>query len=479
MSEPAWTKVPIKTAANKSQEKTLKSPNWNSTASLDADPNECDFTMSDLVNVSAVVQNKENSEGKISESFEPERVCAVLNGKGKLGSVYTAVARKLAKQGGWKRKKSSSGRFHMILGEAGGTGIPFKRFSQVFRYDYGIKPLVNYNRNCKSLTDKVMLTQTLQHGKHEHTFACEPFLPETYLFWPGREDISQTKKLEKAFNESQDENTWIVKPSNESHGNGIFLSDSLEEILQHFQNQPDGSKPWLVQRYVQNPMLIDESRKCDIRVWVLLTHDFKVYVHRDGVVRTSSVSFSMKNLRDKFIHLTNHSIQQEHSDFGKFEESNEIFFPEFESRLQKSNGISFYKDIMPQINLCVKETFVAAKPILEGIDEIDDYHSFMFFGFDFVVDDSAKVWLLEVNATPAISQSLQSKIAGDIIKTAIDPVFPRVQSDTKDGDSEFDLVYASEGRCDFVANMPAPDSYEDVEIETFGMSGKGSKHSKK
>ena len=109
----------------------------------------------------------------------------------------------------------------------------------------------------------------------------------------------------------------------------------------------------------------------------------------------------MQDLRDKFVHMTNHSIQGDHADFGKFEDGNEIFFPAFESTLIDNSGISFHKTILPQIKNHVKETFIAAKPILESIDEIDDYSSFMLFGFDFIINSSAKVLLLEVNATPA------------------------------------------------------------------------------
>jgi tubulin---tyrosine ligase len=468
MTEPAWTNVPIKTSAT-GFSKDLRRPNWKSAVSVDADPNTCSFTMSDLTEANDV-QDKENAEGKMSESFEPDRVCVVLNGNGKLGSVYSEVARALARRGGWKRKKKSTGRFHMVFGEAGGAGIPFKRFSQVFRYDYGIKPLVNYNRNCKTLTDKVMLAQIMQKYQRENLGEDTGMLiPETYLFWPGREEVSQTSLFKKAFEKRSGANVWIVKPSNEAHGNGIFLSSSINEILDHISNQPDGSRPWLVQRYVEDPLLLDGGRKFDVRVWVLLTHDFKVFIHKDGVVRTSCVRFTMQDLRDKFVHMTNHSIQGDHADFGKFEDGNEIFFPAFESTLIDNSGISFHKTILPQIKNHVKETFIAAKPILESIDEIDDYSSFMLFGFDFIINSSAKVLLLEVNATPAIAKNLLPKISTDIIKTAIDPVFPRLQVDSKEADSDFELLYESKGKCEFICNMPGPDASEDVEIESFGL----------
>lgn len=468
MSDPAWTNLPIKTAASDALRKNTGDCKWEATSSKTADPNKCNLTMADLIGVNSSGQEKENVESKFSSLREPDRVCVVLNGHGKLGSVYTQVARILARQGGWKRKKTTTGRFHMVFGEAGGVGIPFKRFSQVFRYDYGIKPLVNYNRNCKSITDKAMLTQTLVKYFGGNKFSDEnKFLPETFLFWPGRDEVSQHLLFQTSFKRNIGGNIWIVKPCNESHGKGIFLSSDYDEIIDHINSQPDGSKPWLVQRYVENPVLLRGGRKFDMRIWVLLTHDFKVYIHREGVIRTSSVTYDTSDLRNKFIHMTNHSIQEEHEDFGKHEEGNEIFFENFHRSNIFEEDISLEEDILPQVKDIVRETFLAAKPVLEKIEEIDDYHSFMFFGFDFIVDSNSKVWLIEVNASPAVAKPLLPKVAADIIKTAIDPIFPRPNcSDSQE--SDFELVFESKGNCGYVANMPAPETLEDVEIESFG-----------
>jgi tubulin--tyrosine ligase len=34
------------------------------------------------------------------------------------------------------------------------------------------------------------------------------------------------------------------------------------------------------------------------------------------------------------------------------------------------------------------------------------YQSFQLFGFDFMVDESFKVWLIEINGAPACAQSV-------------------------------------------------------------------------
>jgi len=471
MSDPAWTEVPIRTAAT--QARDTSSTTWENLCSKNVDPNTCGLKMVDLI---SRVDEKENVPTS-SLNAEPDRVCVVLNSRGRLGSVYSQIARSLSRRGGWKRKKSAKGRFHMVFGEAGGAGIPFKRFSQVFRYDYGIKPLVNYNRNCKTITNKVMMTQVLQKYSRQNNLT-NIFLPESFLFWPGRSEVSHRKEFISVAKKLGNENVWIVKPGNEAHGNGIFLSDSTSEILNHIDAQPDGSSPWVVQRYISSPLLVDGKRKFDIRVWVLLTHDYQVYVHNEGVLRTSCCEFDMSDLRNKFVHMTNHSIQQEHADFGSMEENNELFFDEF-SRLLESECIDFDTEIMPQIHDIVKHVFIAAKPILESIDDIDDYNSFMFFGFDMIIDSSHKVWLQEINATPAIAEKLLGKISSDIIEVAIDPVFPQLSNSESKSESEngFCLVYKSDGKCKFVGNLPGPEANDDgIEIEQFGVDeGKSAK----
>ena len=466
MSDPAWTEVPIRTAATQSYS-NVSSASWENLTDVNVDPNKCGLKMADLV---SHVEEKENIQ-KANQKTEPDLVCVVLNSHGKLGSVYTQIARSLSRRGGWKRKKSTKGRFHMVFGEAGGVGIPFKRFSQVFRYDYGIKPLVNYNRNCKSITNKVMMTQVLQKY-FKVDLEDGIFLPDSFLFWPGRADVSQRSDF-LSYVKASSKCVWIVKPGNEAHGNGIFISDDVPAILEHIDSQPEGSPPWVVQRYVSSPLLLDGKRKFDIRVWVLLTHDYKVFVHKDGVLRTSCCNFNLDDFRNKYIHMTNHSIQEEHPKFGSFEANNELFFDEFAKKLE-SEGVDFNDEIVPQIHRIVRRTFIAAKPILESIEEIDDYNSFMFFGFDMIIDAEYKVWLQEINATPAIAKRLLGSISNDIIEVAIDPLFPNQHNargnESKYGEGNgFKLVYQSKGKCEFVGNLPAPEAYEDnVEIEQFG-----------
>ena len=57
--------------------------------------------------------------------------------------------------------------------------------------------------------------------------------------------------------------------------------------------------------------MLYDKRKFDIRCYLLMTSVnglLKAYWYSDGYVRTSSKEFSLKNISNKMIHLTNDAI---------------------------------------------------------------------------------------------------------------------------------------------------------------------------
>lgn len=114
-------------------------------------------------------------------------------------------------------------------------------------------------------------------------------------------------------------------------------------------------KTLIVQDYIRNPLLINK-RKFDIRVYALLTSCYgkiKGYFFEDGYLRTSSREFTLKDLSNKFIHLTNDAIQKKADNYGKFENSNKLSYPDFQKYLESSEftskyaPVNFMKDLLP------------------------------------------------------------------------------------------------------------------------------------
>lgn len=96
---------------------------------------------------------------------------------------------------------------------------------------------------------------------------------------------------------------------------------------------------FIIQKYIERPLLID-GRKFDIRVWVLFTHELKVYFFKEGYVRTSSAMYSMKEetFDDVSIHLTNNAIQKYGENYGKYEEGNQLSFKFLSGYISKKGG---------------------------------------------------------------------------------------------------------------------------------------------
>jgi tubulin---tyrosine ligase len=56
----------------------------------------------------------------------------------------------------------------------------------------------------------------------------------------------------------------------------------------------------------------------------------KVYLYEEGYLRTSCREFSINDLSNKFVHLTNDAVQKKAQDYGKFEAGNKISYNEFQ-----------------------------------------------------------------------------------------------------------------------------------------------------
>ena len=127
------------------------------------------------------------------------------------------------------------------------------------------------------------------------------FMPEGYIL-PGEARALEGKaKLDKHA-------VWIVKPPASSCGRGIRLATSRELTAGTLPKE----KKYVVQRYVDAPFLGVNGRKFDLRLYALVTSvdPLVVYVHEDGLVRFSTHAYTMRNLRCRYVHLTNYSVNK-------------------------------------------------------------------------------------------------------------------------------------------------------------------------
>lgn len=99
----------------------------------------------------------------------------------------------------------------------------------------------------------------------------------------------------------------------------------------------------------------DELCHIITRSWVLVDHQYNIYLYREGVLRTSSEPYNSSDLQDMTSHLTNHCIQKDHSqNYGRYEEGNEMFFDEFRLYLLNTHSVVLETTILPQIKQIIK-----------------------------------------------------------------------------------------------------------------------------
>lgn len=91
------------------------------------------------------------------------------------------------------------------------------------------------------------------------------------------------------------------------------------------------STSFVIQKYVEKPLLL-LGRKFDIRVWVLVSQEQKCYMFKEGYIRTSCEKYSLSqdSISKAYIHLTNNAVQKNASNYGKFEDGNQLSFSDLQ-----------------------------------------------------------------------------------------------------------------------------------------------------
>ncbi|XP_056465465.1 tubulin--tyrosine ligase [Gadus macrocephalus] len=348
-------------------------------------------------------------------------------------TVYAEVAKILVSTGHWKRLKRDNPRFNLILGER--NRLPFGRLG----HEPGLVQLVNYYRGADKLCRKASLVKLIKTSPELSD--ASTWLPESYIIYPtnlntpvapAKNGISHLKSNPKtderevflasyhARKESGEGTVWIAKSSAGAKGAGILISSDANQLLEYIDNQ---GQVHIIQKYLEKPLLLEPGhRKFDIRSWVLVDSQYNIYLYREGVLRTSSDPYNSADLDDMTSHLTNHCIQKEHSqNYGRYEEGNELFFDEFRQYLLSAHHVTLETAILPQIKQIIKSCLSCVEPSITT--KHLSYQSFQLFGFDFMVDTSFRVWLIEINGAPACAQKLYPELCQGIVDVAISSVF--------------------------------------------------------
>ena len=95
--------------------------------------------------------------------------------------------------------------------------------------------------------------------------------------------------------------------------------------------------------------------------------------------------------------------------------------------INSKNRIIIERDFIPRIKDIVIDSFCAVKSL---VNPNNRKNHFEFFGYDFMIDEDFRVWLIEINTNPYIGtpneymQNLVPAMIDEMLGIVLDPFYP-------------------------------------------------------
>ncbi|XP_006882895.1 PREDICTED: probable tubulin polyglutamylase TTLL2 [Elephantulus edwardii] len=251
---------------------------------------------------------------------------------------------------------------------------------------------LNHHPGTARLTRKDELAKLLRFMRTVYGAALYEFTPLTFIMPADyRKFMAQYCKERPAPGSAR--GYWICKPAELSRGRGIVVFSDIKDLVFH--------ETCVVQRYICNPLLVGRY-KCDLRIYVcvLAFRPLTIYLYQEGLVRFATEKFDLGNLHNEFAHLTNSSINRRGASCEKVKEvvgrGCKWTLSRFFSYLRSCDVDDLL--LWRRISRVVILTVLAIAPSVPRVA-----NCFELFGFDVLIDEKLKPWLLEVNYSPALS----------------------------------------------------------------------------
>ena len=306
---------------------------------------------------------------------------------------------------------------------------------------------LNHYPKTMGITKKDCLLRNLRRMKATHG-SIYAFFPESYIL--PTEYLTLVRVCEERRTENKP--IWILKPTDSSQGRKIFIIRDLSEISYgHFSEAmaqavagaprevTEGADPKLyekgrainpdldmattlrmlksrlnktvtpcvkftemhiVQRYLERPLCFC-GYKLDLRIYVLLcsAQPLRIYWFNDCLVRFATQKYDLDDLENSYAHLTNTSINKNSTSYSTIKEGirggckwSLLHF----NREYPDNPLAS-PILWARIKAIVNLTLLS---IAAGIP--DNGGCFELFGYDVMIDENLRPWLLEVNCSPAL-----------------------------------------------------------------------------
>ena len=207
----------------------------------------------------------------------------------------------------------------------------------------------------------------------------------------------------------------------------------------------------IIQKYLDRPLLY-YKRKFDIRCFVLVDSNLNIFFCREGHLKGSSEIYDLNNT-NKLIHITNYSLQKKSAKFEQYEDGNEISYNDFKKYMNEKNiPLENFNNMIKQMKYLVEISF---KSVGNKLLRTKSVLCFEIFGYDFIIDNDFKPWILEINNNPGLCISspvikkLVPRMLDDAFRLTIDKVFEtRYDPEVIDKDGKYKSKYKLDGFTD-------------------------------
>ncbi|XP_033218009.1 probable tubulin polyglutamylase TTLL1 [Belonocnema kinseyi] len=338
-------------------------------------------------------------------------------------------------------------------------------FSVEAGYRMNDNQIINHFPNHYELTRKDLLVKNIKRYRKDLEREGSPIAermdgPGKYLYL---DFIPITFVLPADYNMFVEEyrkspqSTWIMKPCGKSQGTGIFLINKLSKLRKWSKEarnplNPNLSKEsYVISRYVENPLLIG-GKKFDLRLYVLITsfRPLKAYLFKLGFCRFCTVKYdtSVQELDNMYVHLTNVSVQKHGDEYNSLH-GGKLSVQNLRLYLESTRGKCVTEKLFANITWCIIHSLKAVATVMAN-----DRHCFECYGYDIIIDNKLKPWLIEVNASPSLTSTtvndriLKYKLIDSIISLVLPPDgIPDVRWNkcpTQDAMANFDLLLDEE-----------------------------------
>nr|BAN21167.1 conserved hypothetical protein [Riptortus pedestris] len=360
--------------------------------------------------------------------------------KWKLTTITPIIVKKIVQNSGYKfirRDKINIGDYSLFQGTPDWVGVWGKHMKSIVFKTLKENQKLNHFPGTFQIGRKDRLWKNLQRFMNKHGKREFGFMPKTYV-------LPQDTKALRAAWDKEDAVRWIVKPPASARGSGIKVVNKWVDIPKKV--------PLIVQKYISNPYLIN-GNKFDLRLYVLVTSfdPLRIYIYENGLVRFASARYSddLKTLSDRYIHLTNYSINKFSNSYSMNDDAGACLGHKWTLRSLWSflSGSIDVDALWSSLVDLVIKTIICGESAISQLARLNlssRYCSYELFGVDVLLDENLKPWLLEVNISPSLhsGSSLDTAVKGPLVTNILNLVgyhIPDTLSKTQENEASLKM----------------------------------------